>query len=280
MKPAKHTDLLINVIQELEDSDFVKKPCRLKSFEEYFTEAYYKIELYEGEMGLTAIIHDYEHSKSEVSSFLSNKDNIEVFCFYIKEPDPFFMKLFCNSCFSEQMKVLRVGGCDKLSFEKDIDYSKIISILGEYVFPNLRICELGVWDLYSNSGECHGWLGDISPLLHHNPHIEELNLFGYFVCSKVFKFSDLNSISLYLSYWGEAHQFLQEDLDNILESSFPKLRHLVIYTEAEDTIYSLSENIYKIKSLEVIELSGAFVQSDLSKIKSVFADRECQVLLY
>ena len=103
-----------------------------------------------------------------------------------------------------------------------------------------------------------------------------------FSCSNLCNFRELTSLVLDLSYWGESHKFSQLDLDNIIESSFPKLRNLVIYASPrdEDTIYHLSESIYNLKDLEVIELCGPFVKSELSKITSFFTNRSCKVLLF
>lgn len=163
---------------------------------------------------------------------------IKEFNCYLGSEGQSLIEAFVKSPYTATVEKLSIGdSSDSTRRYGMIDYRKIVEILSNAEYPNLKTLELGVWELLCNAHCLYGRLGDITVILENMPNLEELNLYGSFELNYPIKLKNLQQLHIILDddMTGINGGYItQETLDNLLNSYFPVLNIVSLNLEMEE----------------------------------------------
>lgn len=146
-----------------------------------------------------------------------------------------------------------------------IDYGKHLDTLSKAHYPKLTSASLGTWELYCNSHEAFGKLGNITSLLNTMPIVEKLYLFGHFSVDEL-SLPHLTSLEVWVEDFGWNEQAIsQTTLNNLLQSAQPEKLTLILgfEDEPEKSIqYRFEPNLFDNPNLKNLEIS-AYIEASL-----------------
>ena len=201
--------------------------------------------------------------------------NCSEFHFYLGSDEPELIQAFCDSAFAGKVAVLSIGNSSyAYNSGKGFDYSSITAILKESSLPQLRVLNLGVWELFHNAHAMYGRLGDITGLSVAMPRLERLGLYGHFELNGPETFERLERLETLMCdpVTGSVVEdaISNHSLNQLLESSFPMLRQASIDIEADEVLtYSLPESMTSGAFAPQIEKLDLCAQIDASSVTAL-----------
>ncbi|GEM75020.1 hypothetical protein [Vibrio sagamiensis] len=180
---------------------------------------------------------------------------------------------FVNSYYPQHIEKLVIGN-SSFAIGKHQNYTELVNKVSVARFPNLKILDLGVWQLFSNSHCMYGQLGDITKILNNSPKIERLGLYGNFELTEAVNFECLKSITVTLEDFvtGSNGGFISHStLNKLLESDYPALEEAYIDLNCDDDQYGYrfpdtfleGKNLPKLKKLEI---TGGFLNGEKERL--------------
>jgi hypothetical protein len=195
--------------------------------------------------------------------------------FYLGADAENLINKFVNSEYAQQVERLSIGN-SSFNLGSGLNYENITKILQMGTFPNLKIFQLGVWELYSNSHCLLGKIGNLSQLLKKMPKLENLMLYGNFKLDSPIELPELQNLSIELDDYEtgvNGGPIENSTLKNLLESSFPNLKEAYIDLECEK-----NEQNYRIPDLLIsgsswpniqkMEFTGGYAFGEKEKLLS------------
>ena len=197
------------------------------------------------------------------------------FHFYTGSHCSRIVKAFAQSEFAGQVRRISIGNTSSHVFS-GVDYKESIAALGSGNYPALKIAELGVWRLLSNSHCMMGRLGCLDDFLSASPNIEVLRLFGNFDMKKRAVLPRLKK--LYLQQedpvtGGAGEAIASSSVENMLDSSFPSLEDAFIDLERDggQAVYGFPDRFVEgvsFGSLRKLTVYGNFLEGEYSRLRS------------
>ena len=186
------------------------------------------------------------------------------------------IKAFSNSCYPENIEHLGIGDSSEGLLDNGLEYSKLVEILSNTHFPNLKCLELGVWELFCNSHCLYGHLGNITYILNNSPNLEKLCLYGSFKLDESISLSKLINLTIVLDdevTGVNGGNIKNESMTLLLSSHFPSLKTINLDLKCDDDINEF-ENILpneflsglNFPNLKVLEISGKFVKGQKQEL--------------
>ncbi len=199
--------------------------------------------------------------------------NLKGAHFYLGGECAELISSFANSEHSQSIERLAIGN-SSFAVGSGLDYTSLIKEINGIRFPCLKVLELGVWELFSNSHCMYGTLGEITQVLTNIPQIENIGLYGYFELNEAVNLETLKSLTVRLDDYttGANGGFINHStLKNLLESDCPNLEKMFIDLECEDNQYGYyfpekflkGENMPKLKKLEI---TGGFLSGEKERL--------------
>ena len=180
---------------------------------------------------------------------------------------------FARSDCPRSVEQLSLGN-SSFALGKGLDYSWLVKELSSASFPNLRLLDLGVWELFSNSHCMFGRLGDVTSVLQSSPKVERLGLYGSFELSEPVRFGSLRDLTVTLEdhTTGSNGGFLSHStFTKLLESDYPDLEEAFLNLECEDDDfgYRFSEKFLEgeeLPRLKKLEITGGFLEGERERL--------------
>jgi len=199
---------------------------------------------------------------------------VSGFNFYLGSDCLELLIAFSKSDYIDELEVLRIGN-SSFNYGRVDNYSELVKTLEKKNFPNLKVFELGIWELFCNAHCSYGKLGDITKLLKNMPNLEYLRLGGNFELSSPIEIDKLTELTVNLDddVTGINGGYItNETLSNLLNSNFPELKKAWIDLECENNDYGYSlPDVFlsgeKIPKLKKLEITGGFKRGEKSKLK-------------
>jgi len=199
--------------------------------------------------------------------------NTRGFHFYLGADAEELILEFSKSEYPQQINSLVIGN-SSFNLGGSHDYRKLIRIIENTNFPNLKQLELGVWELFHNSHSLYGTLGDISTLLKNTPNVEKLELFGLFDLPQNINLPALKQLKI--TQEGDLMStdgpFISNStLGSILETKLPALEVIEMDLLHDEDQYGyefpetflLGNSLPKLKNLEI---SGGFKPQEKERL--------------
>ncbi|MFM2479639.1 hypothetical protein [Celerinatantimonas sp. MCCC 1A17872] len=181
---------------------------------------------------------------------------------------------FVRSHIPNQVQQLTIG-TSTFPLSHSLDYRKIVSLLSQREWPNLKSLGLGLCMLFHNAGDAVGMLGDITALLKAAPNLEQLWVSGYFELTQPVSLPHLTQLNIeVISALGVGPKALtQNSVDQLFNSNFPSLEEAYIDVSFPDMLseYKLPEhftNAEHWRSLSRLEVVGLFTKGTHAKLNA------------
>ncbi|UII25126.1 hypothetical protein LVD15_17675 [Fulvivirga maritima] len=197
------------------------------------------------------------------------------FHFYLGSDGHSLIHEFVKSEYPEQIERLSIGN-SSFALGSGLNYEHIAKVLSSAKFPDLKVFQLGVWELYHNAHGSYGNLGDVTEILKSMPNLEVLLLGGAFTLQSPVTLANLKDISVLIDdpITGTNGGSIDDDTFNHLqESFFPELTEAFLDLECDDSNedYKISKALISGASwpkLQKIEFTGLYNHDEQQKMKN------------
>ena len=180
---------------------------------------------------------------------------------------------FANSDYPQDIETLVIGN-SSFGMGEHENYTELVKKVSFARFPNLKVLELGIWELFCNAHCMYGKLGDVTKILKNSPIIERLGLYGNFELTESANFEFLKDITVTLEDYtsGSNGGFINHStFTKLLESDCPILEEAFIDLNCEDDQYGYrfpdkfleGKNMPKLKKLEI---TGGFLSGEKERL--------------
>lgn len=194
------------------------------------------------------------------------------FNFYLGSECKSLISKFVESDYPSHVERLSVGD-SSYGMGSGRNYETITKLLSTAEFPKLKELQLGVWELFCNAHCMYGTVGNITELLNRMPALESLSIYGSFQLKHSISLPKLSVLNVNLDDYttGINGGFITQDtLNNLLESSFPKLEKAYINLECDEndqnyTISTLFLSGVNMPNLKNLEFAGGFLKGEQDK---------------